>query len=115
MPLSDLTPAQKAIVQQCLHITAERTDMFPDWEFHTLFGVHRTEMAAFADQWPDFDDQTEGPARWAVNNAMNNLLGYPHKQYETWDSQFPFGRQALLETFCVWRGDRPSTYFEGLM
>ena len=114
MPLCDLTPAQKAIVHQAMRLCAERADLFPDWEFQTIFGVTRPQMAQLVAQWPDLDDQTEGPARWAVNNAMNNLLGYPHKHHDDWDSHFPFGARDLFETFCAWRGDRPGSYFDGL-
>lgn len=112
MSLSNLTAAQQVIVHQCMRICAERRDMFPDWEFQTIFGVTRDEMACLVSHWPDIDERVD-KVRHAINNAMNNMLGYPHGHHEDWDRHFPFGPRELFETFSAWKGSRPKSYFEG--
>jgi hypothetical protein len=59
---------------------------FPDWEFHTLFGLERAEVRAIAAAAPQIDDSHEDTAL-AIHNALGNLLGYPHDQETAW-SQF---------------------------
>lgn len=58
---------------------------FPDWEFETLMGLTRDEMRVFADAWPQTPPETPNgydsaahAQMVAINNAANNLLGYPH-------------------------------------
>ena len=56
---------------------------FFDWEFSTLFGLTRSEVAAVLRAWPDGDDPVVQDR--AVANAINHLLGYPHDDTESWD------------------------------
>jgi hypothetical protein len=60
-------------------------------------------MLAICATWPSLDESIDR-VRWAINDAMNNLLGYPHHHHDDWDSQFPFSRRELIETFAAWRG-----------
>jgi hypothetical protein len=60
-------------------------DLFPEWEFHTLMGLDRTDVAEILDCWPDPApsaprgyDTAEDAQLTAVNNVLNHLLGYPH-------------------------------------
>jgi hypothetical protein len=39
------------IIGQCLRAASDGP-FFPDWEFHTLFGLEREEVAAVAASWP---------------------------------------------------------------
>lgn len=74
------------VIPACLRAAVE-SDLFEGWEFHTLMGLHRNEVAAILDAWPDPPQVTpsgyetaEDAQRTAVNNVLNNLLGYPHGQ-----------------------------------
>ena len=70
------------VVRECLD-AAVRGPFFPDWEFSTLFGLEGDEMAAVLAEWSSASDEHLQDV--AVNNAMNMLLGYPHKESEeTW-------------------------------
>ena len=51
----------------------------------------------------------------ALNNAMNNLLGYPHGKHDAWTKYFDFTPEELRAVFVKWRGDAPRSYGEGLM
>ena len=65
------------MVGACLRAASEGS-LFPDWEFHTLFGLSRGEVRAVADGWPANAALPE--VEVAVHNALANLTGYPHLQ-----------------------------------
>jgi hypothetical protein len=69
------------VIRQCLWAAADGP-FFPDWEFHTLLGFERDEIRRMAQRWPDWDDDVEQSG--AVNNVLNNLLGYPHHRWDAW-------------------------------
>ncbi len=65
-----------AIIKAALDI-AVTGPFFPDWEFGTLLGFSREDVAAIAQRWPNgFPAQDD--VRRAAIATMNNLLGYPH-------------------------------------
>jgi len=77
MSLQTLTDNERRVVFECLRAAVDGP-FFPDWEFHTLFGLHRQEVARIVAALPNIDDSDESVSL-AINNAMGNLLGYPHK------------------------------------
>lgn len=97
-----------------------------DWsEFRTLFGLTRDEVARIARQWPD---RCEGKdVELAVNNAMNNLLGYPHRYWHVWSDYISVPPAELRDIYREWRSTRSKAgplpqarslgeeYFFGLM
>ena len=110
-----LTERESEIVRAALQASVEGP-FFPDWEFHTLMGVERDKMRAVLDAWPNVDDDEN--ADLAINNAFNNLLGYPHDEWEAWAEYSDADRNELGRTFMRWRSERgmsrPSRFFEGL-
>jgi hypothetical protein len=86
------------IMKACLRAAADGP-FFPDWEFHTLFGMERSEVREVLSSWPDGSDaQLQFTA---VNNAFNNLLGYPHGREDVWEEFIPVDRGQLRDLF--WR------------
>ncbi len=73
-----------------------------DWgEFHTIFGLTHDEVARIAQEWPD---RCEGEdVELAVNNAMNNLLGYPHRCGHVWSDYISVSPRELEEIYRRWR------------
>ncbi|GLE56180.1 hypothetical protein NJBCHELONAE_14880 [Mycobacteroides chelonae] len=69
------------VIGQCLWAAVDGP-FFPDREFQTLFGLDRSEVRRIAESWPDWDEV--GEQFIAVNNTLNNLLRYPHDQWDTW-------------------------------
>jgi len=71
------------VIERCLRAAVEGP-YFPDWEFHALFGFAHEgvravpRMASSASAVPDGYESAAAAQRVAVNNAMNNLLGYPY-------------------------------------
>lgn len=78
--MHQLSERDQSIIRQCLKAAVEGP-FFPEWEFHTLMGLTRQEMAHVLDSWPAAAD--ERTRDLAVINALNNLLGYPHGQAES--------------------------------
>lgn len=95
MSLDHLANADKTVVGQALRAAADGP-FFPEWEFHTLFGMERNEVRAVADAWPNVD-HTNANVVLAVNNSLNNLLGYPHGQDSVWSQWISVERPRLDE------------------
>jgi hypothetical protein len=72
---------------------------FPEWEFHTLFGVDRSTASEVLAAWPK---QTVGREefRCAVIGSLNNLIGYPHAKDRDFLNYFPEGREAIEKTLA---------------
>ena len=112
MDLDRLSDDDKALVGQVLRAAVDGP-FFPEWEFHTLFGLMRSEVRAIADAWPNVD--LTGPdAALAVNDSLNNLLGYPHGQDGVWSQWISVGRSQIAELFTRLRGSAGESYFERL-
>ncbi len=112
MALDDLSEAYRKVVSECLHASANGP-FFADWEFHTLFGLERSRVAEIASRWPDVDD-SDDDVRLAINNAMNNLLGYPHGLESVWSDHISVGLADVARVYAKLRGEMPQGYFDGL-
>jgi hypothetical protein len=97
MESNSLSSVEAAIVAQVLRAAADGP-FFPDWEFHTLFGLERSEVRAIADAWPEPTASSEEVDR-AVDNSLNNLLGYAHKKDSVWSEWISVDRHQLEELF----------------
>jgi len=102
MNLEHLPDAERAVVGQALRAAADGP-FFDDDEFHTLFGLTRAEVRNVADAWPNVELQSED-VQLAVNNSLNNLLGYPHRQDSVWSEWISVNRRQLDELFSRLRG-----------
>lgn len=111
MPLIDLTEKEKAVIFDCLRCVASGKVILHDAEFHALFGMEVPEFLAVVDKWPNVDDSEES-VFLAINNAMNNLLGYPHGQ--DLNDHIRASKPDILRVFQKWRGESISSYFSGL-
>lgn len=95
--LSELSDREREIAGQCLKAAAEGP-FFPDWEFHTLFGLDRDEVRKIAASWPDIDGKPSD-VRLAIHNSLVNLIGYPHGLDRQWAAFISASRveaEALL-------------------
>jgi hypothetical protein len=117
MGLNSLSPEERQVVFACLHAAAHGP-FFDEEEFHTLISLERHEVAAIASTAPDIDDADEN-VTIAINNSLNNLLFYPHREEEAWQSLIPASPEEVWRIFEKWRGGDGSTgaraYFDGLM
>ena len=58
MGINALRHEERDIIRQCLS-AAVVGPFFPDWEFHTLFGIARSQVAEILARWPDVDESQE--------------------------------------------------------
>jgi hypothetical protein len=113
MDFDRLSDAEKAIVGQVLRAAADGP-FFPDWEFHTLFGLQRSEVRAIADAWPE-PGAPPNDVTAAINNSFNMLLGYPHRKDAVWSQWISVERGQLNELFNRLRGSGEERFFDRLM
>lgn len=109
-----LSDEERRVVRQCLH-AAVHGPFFPDWEFHTLFGLDRPEAAVALSRWPDLQDSREShPDHLLINNAFANLLYYPHDCETRWPEFIQASVDEVARVFAKWRGHPPANYFEAV-
>jgi hypothetical protein len=115
MDFDSASEADKKILGQALRAAADGP-FFPEWEFHTLFGLQRTDVRAIADAWPHLDSFSHEHVIIAVNNSLNNLLGYPHGEDAVWSQWISIDREQLDELFGRLRGRRDGErYFDRML
>jgi hypothetical protein len=76
MEIEHLSNEEVKIIGDCLAAAVEGP-FFPEWEFQTLFGLERADVARVSRSWPNISVEDE-IVDLAVNNALGNLTGYPH-------------------------------------
>jgi hypothetical protein len=113
MDLHRISDSDKAIVGQALRAAADGP-FFPDWEFDTIFGLTRNEVRAIAHAWPNVE-LNRADVAVAVNNSLNNLLGYPLDEAEGWNRWISVSPSQLGELFCRLRNSASESYFDRLM
>ena len=101
MSLADLEQSEREIVRQCLN-AAVNGPFFPEWEFHTLFGLERSEVKAVLRAWPKLVE-TKEEVQVAINNTLNNLLGYPHGCEKEWPHFISVSSNEVKRVFNKWR------------
>ncbi len=106
MALSDLTDREQEIVLRCLKAAANGP-FIPDCEFHNVFfGVTREELRDIAERWPAVDDVGDRQVARAINDSLNNLLGYPHREEEAWEAYIGVPRDVVRRVFRKWKDDK---------
>ena len=64
-------------------------------------GVTREETAAVHAAWPS--PNPGGNTFLAVNNTLNNLLGYPHREWEELSRYAGTNPEEIAATLARWR------------
>ncbi len=113
MPLANLTEDEKNIIYECLKCVATGKVILHDWEFSTIFGIEVDEFLSIVNDWPNIDDSNE-TVSLAINNSMNNLLGYPHNFHDKWNEIMTATKEQVAIVLQKWRGKRIEGYISGL-
>ncbi len=113
MAISDLSKDEQQVILECL-TAAAKGPFFPDWEFHILFGLYRQEVRQVVDDWPNVNEDSEEVVL-AINNSINNLLGYPHGRQDVWQDYISVTPKELGVIFAKWRQASVPNYFYGMM
>jgi hypothetical protein len=75
-----------------------RGPFFDEWEFHTLFGLTRGELALIARLWPK--NAGDSSTDLGISNSLTNLLGYPRHDVAAVEAMTGLSRielEALLD------------------
>lgn len=111
MALKDLDAAEMDLVLRCLKCMASG-GLIEDWEFETVMGVNREDLAAVAKAWPKVDESAQSVAL-AINNTFVNILWYPHRQ--ALEDLVSASEEEVQRVFAKWKGGLPDGYFQGMM
>ena len=113
MTLSNLTEVETEVVFECLRCVASGEIILNDWEFQTVFGIEFKTLEQIVTAIPNLDDSTD-EVQLAINNSLNNLLGYPHGRHATWSSYISVPQHEVARILSKWRGEPVSNYVEGI-
>ncbi|MCR9145162.1 MAG: hypothetical protein NXI24_23190 [bacterium] len=106
MPLKGLSDTEKAIVHECLEATTEGP-FFEEWEFETLFGLTREEVREVIDNFDQWERESEeNMARNAINGALGNLLGFPHRKEKIWEQYISVSPEEIKRIFDLYRANQ---------
>ena len=113
MNFEELSETESTIIGQCLRAAVDGP-FFPEWEFSTLFGLHREEVRSIANEWPRNSARTQDVIL-AINNSINHLLHYPHRKNNLRSDWIPVDHKELKDLLEKIRAKRNETYFDRLM
>jgi hypothetical protein len=121
MPEQNLSDDEIKVIKECIKAAAYGPFFIDDgakddpyWEIHSLFGLTIHELRKIADALPNLDVYDEN-VNLAINNSINNLLGYPHGcSDEVWSKYISVSKNELSRIYIKWKGEKGKNYFEGL-
>jgi hypothetical protein len=121
MSKQNLSDEEIKVIRECIKAAAygpffkdDGTRDDPYWEIHSLFGLTIDELRKIADALPNLDLEDENVSL-AINNSINNLLGYPHGcSDEVWSKYISVSKNELSKIYFKWRGEKVKNCFEGL-
>ena len=100
MSLQNLMPDEIKVIGEC--ISASLNGPFFEGEsLHTLFGLRHAELEEIALAWPNVNENQEN-VQLAINNALNNLLGYPHDCWNVWFEFISVPPDQLQKIYEKW-------------
>jgi hypothetical protein len=91
-----LSEQERQSIYECL-CAAEREDIFPKWEFETLFGIDRKKLTHVREIWPEVDASNPDVGA-AIVGAMGHLLGYPSGQNMRWENHISVSPENIKVT-----------------
>jgi len=97
MALEHLNEAERSVVLGCLRAVVSGP-FFDDREYHTMFGLERSEVADILAHWQELSESDEAVSA-GINNSMNNLL-----IWWGWQDENPESGARLLHH---WSGTSP--------
>lgn len=121
MPIENLSDDEIRIIHECIKASAYGPFFIytgakdnPFWEIHSIFGLTMGELREIADALPNIDMEKED-VKLAINNSINNLLGYPHNcSDEIWSNYISVSKKELFDILVKWKGKTVKSYFDSL-
>ncbi len=112
MGLKSLTKEELEIVRQSMQCVANGNVILHDVEFQTIMGVDVDEFLDIFEAWPNLDENDVN-VRTAINNTLNNLIGYPHDLQESWNEVMETPLSEVARVFQKWKGSDINSYIDG--
>jgi hypothetical protein len=100
MSLKNLTTDEINVIGECIH-AAIKGPFFEGESLHTLTGLERAELEDIARAWPNVNEDEEN-VPLAINNVLNNLLGYPHDCWDVWFEYVSVTPEQLRKIYANW-------------
>ena len=97
-------------ILECLKASAYGPFFDHDDEFATIFGIDRSELETVIDEWWIEDTSPSDNVLLAINNSMNNLLGYPHRKCHLWSDYISVSPKEVNRVFEKWRNEQVPLY-----
>ena len=101
MAIEKLSQRDQQVIAECLDAILSGV-FIDDVEFQITAGVTFAEVARVRAALPDVDDSLETVAL-VINGALNDLLGYPHRQEARWADFISVPTTEVSLIFRRWR------------
>jgi hypothetical protein len=89
-------------VREAIRAVAEGPFLNESGDLHTLTGFDQKELAFILETFETADDSEEDHAL-AINNCLNALVNYPHKQDDRWSEFISIPKSELALIYDKWR------------
>ncbi len=113
MKLRNLDQKETEIVRKCMECIADGKVILHDFEFHVVMGVTVEEFIEIYNSWPEINEN-DNVVSTAINNSMNNLLGYPHGKHHRWEEFIDVPLDKIAKVFNKWCDSSVDSYFNGI-
>ena len=102
-PLNKMSECEWRTILERLKVSADGPFFSEDIEFQIIFGIERHELQSVIDEWWVDDDTPSEDVTLAINNSLNNLLGYPHGKNHLWSEYISVSPREVERVFEKWR------------
>jgi hypothetical protein len=100
MSLTNLTTNEINVIGECIRASVNGP-FFEGESLHTLTGLWDAELEEIARSWPDVNEEEQN-VQLAINNVLNNLLGYPHDCWDVWFEYVSVPPDELRTIYAKW-------------
>ena len=97
-----LTRMERIWIREAVRAVAEGPFLNASGDLHTLTGFDQEELAFIVQSFETADDSAEDHAL-AINNCLNALLNFPHKQDHRWSEFISIPKSELALIYEKWR------------
>jgi hypothetical protein len=101
MSITELSYKDRETIIEVANATVEGP-FFPEDEFQTLIGLSREEFKKIVNRCSDISKPSK-LCKIAINNAIINMLGYPHGCEEVWSEYISVSSSELQKVFERWK------------
>ena len=102
MKVERLTRMERIWIREAIRAVAEGPFLNASGDLRTLTGFDQAELAFILESFETADDSEEDHAL-AINNCLNALLNFSHKQDHRWSEFISIPKGELALVYDKWR------------